>query len=239
MRNVALLAARTGDRGCCRSSGSERPRANRRRNTAKARDESLPLRLGRSCGSLDRRLPGRDRLRRRLSGLRAGHQYGAPARTGGDLQRAPPHAPVGRRLDPGMRRAPERAERPAWDLLFRHVKSAQAAIPVLHQRQVLEHHRRLLSAAARRLSDHPDGLGQRRRARAGRRVRSQAPPGRLVARVAPDRRVQPARHFRPARVEPDDDERLHPARLDPERRSRALLSCATRSGSGISRSARS
>ena len=46
----------------------------------------------------------------------------------------------------------------------------------------------------------------------------QAPPGRLVAPVAPDRRVQPARHFRPARVEPDDDERLHPARLDPERR---------------------
>ena len=109
----------------------------------------------------------------------------------------------------------------------------------------VEHHRRLPASRPRRVPHHSDGLGDGRRTRPRGRVRSQPSPRgeplrrfhspSRVAEGAPARRVQPPRHQRAARPQPDADRGLHPPRQHVERGGRAIRSCEGRSGCGTSR----
>ena len=146
------------------------------------------------------------------------------------------HLSVNKRI-PGMRRAPERPERPARDVLLRHDQPEKATVPVLRGRPELEHHRRLLSTPQGRVPGDADGLGRRRRAPGGSSSSTASCAGSAHGRS--DRRPTGSIRTgsRSARPEPDADQRLHPPGLDAGRRPRAAGPSEHSPGVGLPRSA--
>lgn len=81
-------------------------------------------------------------------------------------------------------------------------KNVLAAVPVLHQRSELQHHRRLPAIVRRRLPGDADGFGDGGRTGPRRRVRPPPPADRRVPHQPTHRRIQPPRDLRTLRPGP-------------------------------------
>ena len=124
-------------------------------------------------------------------------QHSAVARAG-DLQRAAPHAPVGRRHDPLGCGGPLSAERPAGNLLLFDVSNPAGRDSC--SRRPTQIRASLTTLAARAAGSRPDGPGQRRPGVVDSTVGA---PRRLVAGGPAGRRVQPTA-FRSPGAQSDD-----------------------------------